>query len=96
MTFIVTQISSQQEKEELQKIFQELDEDGNGILSKEELIKGKRDAFGVIYIVIKGYAKLYGDREKAEAEVMGIIARVDVNNSGEIDFSGDYILGMLV
>mgnify|MGYP000923872823 FL=1 len=46
MTFIVTQISSQQEKEELQKIFQELDEDGNGILSKEELIKGKRDAFG--------------------------------------------------
>lgn len=40
MTFIVTQISSQHEKEELQRAFQELDKDGNGILSRDELMQG--------------------------------------------------------
>ena len=40
MTFIATHVVSQQEKEELHRSFKSLDKDGNGQLSKEELVEG--------------------------------------------------------
>lgn len=40
MTFIVSQITTQQERDELQKTFQSLDKDGNGILTRDELVEG--------------------------------------------------------
>lgn len=40
MTFIACQVSTKEELDELQKTFAALDNDGNGRLSKEELIKG--------------------------------------------------------
>ena len=42
LTFIVTQMTSTAEKEELQRTFQSLDKDGNGVLTKEELVEGER------------------------------------------------------
>lgn len=44
MTFIACQVSSKEELDELKKAFAALDKDGNGTLSKEELIKGYREA----------------------------------------------------
>lgn len=41
LTFIVTQMTSQAEKDELQKTFQSLDKDSNGVLTKDELIEGE-------------------------------------------------------
>jgi calcium-dependent protein kinase len=40
MTFIACQVSTKEELDELQKTFAALDNDGNGKLSKDELIKG--------------------------------------------------------
>jgi len=43
MTFIACQVSTKEELDELQKAFVSLDKDGNGALSKDELIKGYRE-----------------------------------------------------
>lgn len=40
MTFIATQILNNTDKDEMRKTFQSLDKDGNGFLSKKELIEG--------------------------------------------------------
>jgi len=70
-------MTSQSEKDELQRTFQALDKDGNGVLTKEELIDG--------------YRKVFADKSDAEAEVRRIIEEVDINNSGYIDFTGKII-----
>lgn len=58
---------------DLQKAFKALDVNSDGKLSRDELIEG--------------YKKIYG--ELAESEVDKILARVDTNGSGEIDYSGN-------
>lgn len=73
LTFIVTQMTSQAEKDELQKTFQSLDKDSNGVLTKDELIEG--------------YKKVFAERANPELEVQRIIEEVDINNSGQIDFT---------
>lgn len=73
LTFIVTQMTSQSEKDELQKTFQSLDKDSNGVLTKDELIEG--------------YKKVFAERSNPELEVQRIIEEVDINNSGQIDFT---------
>mgnify|MGYP000873733422 FL=1 len=91
MTFIVAQITTQQERDELQKTFQSLDKDGNGILTREELVEGR-----VVVVMrhiecfLSGYVKVFGaeSKSKAEYEATKIIKEVDVNGSGQIDFSG--------
>ncbi len=76
LTFIVTQMTSTAEKDELQRTFQSLDKDGNGVLTKEELIEG--------------YRKVFADKkEQADIEVARIIEEVDINHSGYIDFTGN-------
>jgi calcium-dependent protein kinase len=57
---------------ELQKAFKALDKNSDGKLSRDELVEG--------------YRSIYGDM--AEVEVDRILARVDANGSGEIDYSG--------
>jgi len=70
--FLVTYMSTREEKAELLKTFQALDENGDGQLSTEELVKG--------------YRKIMGDVE-AEAEVDAIMKVVDANGSGAIDYT---------
>lgn len=74
LTFIASQITSQAERSELQSLFALLDRDGNGTLTKDELIEG--------------YLRVYQYQEQAEAEAKKIIDVVDTNNSGKIDFTG--------
>mmetsp|Transcript_49800 Transcript_49800/g.57152 ORF Transcript_49800/g.57152 Transcript_49800/m.57152 type:complete len:524 (+) Transcript_49800:68-1639(+) len=70
--YVANQLSNQQSKEELMKLFQELDEDGSGTLSREE--------------VKKGYKKIWGE-EVTEAKVDQVIDSVDINGNGVIDFA---------
>ena len=62
-----------EDKEELANTFRQLDENGDGHLSKEELIEG--------------YIKVYGSKELAIDKVEIILADVDTNKSGMVDFT---------
>ena len=69
-----TQLLGKKEKEELQLTFTALDKNGDGKLSRAELIEG--------------YTKLYGDSVRAIREVNSIMTQVDVDGNGFIDYSG--------
>lgn len=71
--FLVTYFATKEEKAELLKTFQALDLNGDGLLSREELITG--------------YTKTMNAAD-AEGQVDEIMAKVDTNNSGFIDYSG--------
>lgn len=71
ITFIVSQLASKEEMDELQKAFKALDINKSGVLSREELLIG--------------YKELMGDL--AEAEVDRIMALADTDKSGAIDYS---------
>ncbi|CAD8100160.1 unnamed protein product [Paramecium primaurelia] len=70
--FIVNQLATKEEKAELLKIFQCLDTNQDGKLSKEELLVG--------------YSKIMKPIEAVE-EVNRIFQQVDKNNSGSIDYT---------
>ena len=71
ITYLVNQLAQKDDLIELQKAFKVLDTNCDGKLSRDELVDG--------------YRKIYG--ELAESEVDKILARVDANGSGEIDYS---------
>mmetsp|Transcript_77511 Transcript_77511/g.107679 ORF Transcript_77511/g.107679 Transcript_77511/m.107679 type:complete len:446 (+) Transcript_77511:86-1423(+) len=73
LALIATQMTTDDEKKELKQTFQSLDADGNGVLSREELING--------------YKKVFKDTKAAEAEALRVIEEVDINGSGQIDFT---------
>ena len=88
LTFIASEITTQQEKEELLLTFRQLDTDGSGTLSTEDLIEGNFREIFSLWELQTGYIKLYGDRKRAESEVQQILTKTDLNNSGEIEFTG--------
>jgi len=65
---------SNQEKADLKKIFLALDINGDGTLTQEELLEG--------------YTKMYGNRERAIAEVNYMMVNADIDKNGTIDYSG--------
>jgi calcium-dependent protein kinase len=71
ITFIVSQLASKEEVQELQRAFKSLDTNADGKLNREELIRG--------------YQQILGDM--AEEEVDRILKFADSNGSGEIDYS---------
>ena len=70
--YMVTNWASNDEKNSLLKIFKELDSDGDGIVTREELILG--------------YTKCF-PADDAKAEVEKIMDSVDANKSGCIDYT---------
>ena len=70
--FIITQLMSTKEIKEARDIFQELDENGDGKLSREELLNGY---------------KKFIPAKSAEALVDKIMKEVDSDNSGFIDYN---------
>lgn len=72
LTYIVAQTSIHQDTQELIGIFQKIDSNGDGRISKHELYEE--------------YFKLMGAAD-AEQEVEWIMKQVDVDNSGFIDYS---------
>ena len=64
---------SKKERDELDRVFKSMDKNSDGSLSKQELIDG--------------YEKILGNKEKAVTEVNRIMAEVDTENKGSIDYS---------
>jgi len=77
LAYIASQQLCQTEERKLRQAFEALDLDKNGSISKEELIKG--------------YAFVYKDPDKAKEEVERIMRRIDVNQNGAIDYNGTII-----
>lgn len=71
-TFIASQLTSKEEKQQLMETFKQLDKNGDGILSREEILEGY---------------KQHMDEEEAEAEVNRIMQMVDLDKSGAIDYT---------
>jgi len=82
LTFIVTNIAHKDANDDALKLFKELDSDGDGRLTRNELIDG--------------YRKVYPLRlsKEIEDEVDLILAQLDTNNSGSIDFS-EYLVAAM-
>ena len=72
ITFITAQCTSFKETRELKEIFLMIDKDGDGKLSKSELMESLRLSLG---------------NEEAEIEVERIMNQVDSDNSGFIDYT---------
>jgi calcium-dependent protein kinase len=73
---MVFHLSTEEEMEYMQKTFKAIDLDGNGKISKNELLKG--------------YIRLYQPKlteEDVREEVDLIWEQIDVDGSGEIDYS---------
>ena len=70
--FMVSYLATKEEKKELLKVFQALDTNKDGQLSKKELENG--------------FSKIFGD-PKADASVKEIMACVDIDDNGSIDYS---------
>jgi calcium-dependent protein kinase len=72
LTFITSQIVNQSNSRDMRETFKRLDSDGNGRLSKEELIAA--------------YAELMSE-EEARSTVESVMQKVDADGNGYIDYS---------
>jgi calcium-dependent protein kinase len=76
MTYIVSQLSTS-DHQELIQAFKRFDKNGNGTISKEELLEG--------------YKELYADRNLSQSqiqlEVDNIWMKIDMDGSGAIDYT---------
>ena len=70
--FIAIHLASKEEKKNLTETFKALDTNGDGTLSREEILEGYKQTMG---------------EDEAEAEVNRIMAMVDLDKSGEIDYT---------
>ncbi len=83
LMFFVNNLATKEEKNELLKVFQSLDTNGDGKLSREELVIGYKKILNL------------GQEQVAEEEVNRIMSKVDKNNSGSIDYTGIYLFMFL-
>jgi calcium-dependent protein kinase len=71
-TFIASQLVTHKEIKELKKVFQALDKNGDGRLSKEELMEGYKSTLGAL------------DLEK---KIIDVISKVDSDGNGFVDYT---------
>ena len=71
ISFIINQLVRKDERNELEKQFKEWDTNGDGVLSKEE--------------IINGYKKTYGKVD--EHEIQNMIDSIDLDGNGVIDYN---------
>lgn len=72
LAFIASQLVGREEKEHLEKIFKSIDKNGDGHLSKEEILEGYEDHFGVPI---------------SEEDVDRMFRNIDVDGNGTIDYT---------
>jgi calcium-dependent protein kinase len=70
--YISSQLSSSKERDDLKRIFQTLDKNGDGKLSKDELKEGYHSYFGI---------------DIDDDQLNKLIANIDVDNNGYIDYT---------
>jgi calcium-dependent protein kinase len=71
-TYIASQLYSSKDKDNLLKVFKEIDRDGDGVIGKEELIS---------------IFNSHSHSSLTENEIEKILQLVDTNGSGRIDFT---------
>lgn len=71
-TYIASQLYSNKDKEKLLQYFRQIDEDGDGVIGKEELI---------------AVFKKHKNKNISEGYIDKILKIVDTNGSGLIDFT---------
>ena len=74
LIFIVNFVKDKNDEAEMARSFKSLDLNGDGVVSIDELRKGLAKYMGV-------------DEKKADGLAKQIFKKVDLNNSGAIDFS---------
>lgn len=74
LTYIASQQLSKPEEKRLKTAFEALDLDKNGAITKDELAKAFKLA--------------YGNEELANKEAERIMFRIDINQNGTIDYNG--------
>ena len=77
--FIASQLLSKQERENIDKVFRAMDTNGDGKLDKAE--------------IKAGYAEFFG-KTISDEEVDEMFAKVDVDDSGAIDYSEFVVASM--
>ncbi|KRX01424.1 Protein kinase-like domain [Pseudocohnilembus persalinus] len=73
LTFIASQLTSKEEKYMLADTFKKIDKNGDGVLSKEEIVNGFMQ-------------ELQMTKSEAEAQANIIFETVDIDKSGQIDY----------
>ena len=71
ISYIINQFVLKEERNDLEKQFKEWDKNGDGVLSREE--------------IIEGYKKTYGSVD--EAEIDNMIQSIDLDGNGVIDYN---------
>jgi calcium-dependent protein kinase len=72
LAFIASHLTKDEEKRDLDKIFKAIDVDGDGTLSKEEVLQGYENHFGVPI---------------TEEQVDEMFAKIDLDGNGAIDYT---------
>lgn len=72
MTYIVNYLMTKEEKNEMLEIFQSLDKNGDGVLSREEIFEGYKNTLGEV---------------EAKKEVDRIMTEIDIDHNGTIDYN---------
>lgn len=72
MAFIASHLTQDEEKRDLDKIFKAIDIDGDGNLSKEEVLLGYESHFGI---------------QITEEQVDEMFERIDLDGNGTIDYT---------
>ena len=78
ISFIINQLVKKDERNELEKQFKEWDTNGDGVLSREE--------------IINGYKKAYGKVD--ENEIDNMIKSIDLDGNGVIDYNEFLVCSM--
>ena len=78
ISFIINQLVKKDERHELEKQFKDWDTNGDGVLSKEE--------------IVNGYKKAYGKVD--ENEIDNMIKSIDLDGNGVIDYNEFLVCSM--
>ena len=79
LTYIVNHLISKEDKNEMLDLFQQFDKNGDGVLSKEEIMEGYKAYLGEV---------------EAEKEAERIMNEVDMDQSGTIDYN-EFVLAAM-
>jgi calcium-dependent protein kinase len=79
LTYIVNNLLSKEEKNDLLELFQQFDTNGDGVLSKQEILNGYKQLMPF---------------DDAEKEVERIMNEVDIDKSGTIDYN-EFVLATI-
>jgi calcium-dependent protein kinase len=82
LTYIVNSLTSKEEIQELEDAFKTMDLDNDGLLSRDE--------------ILTQYMGRTSDISLATQNVDELILKADVNKNGQIDFSGIFILILIL